>query len=89
MKVRLNNQAAEEFILKRTGLLKKAEGMNNIYIRREMNEEERSKVKELREEAKAKNEERTKEQAEKFIWRVVDMKIRKWWLKDTTQENSQ
>ena len=89
MKIRLNSQAAAEFILKRTGLLRKAEGMKDIYIRREMNEEERNKVKELKEEAKAKHEERTKEQAEKFIWRVVDMKIRKWWLKDARQENCQ
>ena len=89
MKIRLNNQVAAEYILKRTGLLRKAEDMKDIYIRREMNEEERSKVKELKEEAKAKNEERTQGQAEKFIWRVVDMKIRKWWLKDARQENNQ
>ena len=89
MKVRLDSQVAAEMILRRTSYLRKAEGMKDIYIRREMNEEERNTVKELMEEAKAKNEERTKEQAEKFIWRVVDMKLRKWWLREARQENSQ
>ncbi len=51
-----------------------------------MNEEERNKVKELKEEAKTKNEERTQEQAERYIWRVIDMKMRKWWLKNAEQE---
>ncbi len=86
MKIRLNTQAAAEYILRRTSLLRKIEGMKDIYIRREMNEEERNKVKELKEEAKTKNEERTQEQAERYMWRVIDMKMRKWWLKNAEQE---
>ncbi len=86
MKIRLNTQAAAEYILRRTSLLRKIEGVKDIYIRREMNEEERNKVKELKEEAKTKNEERTQEQAERYMWRVIDMKMRKWWLKNAEQE---
>ena len=37
MKVRLNNQAAAEYNLKRTSLLRNAEGMRDIFLRREMN----------------------------------------------------
>ncbi len=33
----------------------------------------------MREEVKAKNEERSEEQ-EIFYWRVLDMKVRKWYL---------
>ncbi len=86
MKIRLNTQAAAEYTLRRTSLLRKIEGVKDIYIRREMNEEERNKVKELKEEAKTKNEERTQEQAERYMWRVIDMKMRKWWLKNAEQE---
>ncbi len=34
----------------------------------------------MREELKAKNKERSEEQKEIFYWRVLDMKVRKWYL---------
>ncbi|XP_063856348.1 calcium-dependent secretion activator 2-like [Scylla paramamosain] len=40
-----------------------------------MNEKERSKLKELRVETQSKNEERTQEQARRFSWNIVDMKV--------------
>ena len=49
-----------------------------------MNEEERKKEKELIIEAQAKNGERTEEQKERFFWRVMDLKLRKWWCKNAT-----
>ena len=49
-----------------------------------MNEEERKEEKELVTEAQAKNGERTEELVKKFCWRVVDLKVRKWWYKNNT-----
>ena len=46
-----------------------------------MNLEEREKERELRNEAREKNEMRTETEKEKFFWRVLDMKLRKWFIK--------
>ncbi len=51
--------------------------MKEIWIKSDINEEERNKLKELRVEAQSKNWERTQEQARRFTWKVVDMKVRK------------
>ena len=58
--------------------------MKDIWIRKDMNEDERKKIKELVAEAKAKNEERPPDEVNKFFWKVIDMRIRKWWLKSLT-----
>ncbi len=63
----------------------KKEGMKEIQIKRDMNEEESE---ELRVEAqKKKKMERTQEQAKRFTWKVVHMKVRKWWYKDAMQDH--
>ncbi len=54
------SQTAVEHVLQRTGKLSKVKGMKEIWIK-DMNKEERSKLKELRVEAQSKNE-RTQEQ---------------------------
>ncbi len=81
------SQTAAEHVLERTGKLAKLEGMSGTWIKRDMNEKERSKLKELRVEVQSKNEERTQEQARRFIWKVVDIKVRKWWHKDATEDH--
>ena len=43
--------------------------------------EEREKERELRNEAREKNKMRTETEKEKFFWRVLDMKLRKWFIK--------
>ncbi len=58
MKIRFMSQTATECMLKRTGKLVKLEGMRGIWIKRDMNKEERSKLEELRVEAQSKNMER-------------------------------
>ncbi len=55
--------------------------------KRDMNKEERSILKELRIEAHPKTEERTQEQARRFIWNTVDIKVKMWWHKDTTEDH--
>ena len=83
MKVRFSVQSAAEHVLERTGKLARVEELKQVWIKRDMNEEERKKERELLAEAQTKNEERTEEQVENFYWRVVDQKVRKWW-KNTT-----
>ena len=61
--------------------LAQCEETKNVWIRKDLNDEERMKLKDLIDEAKTKNEERTEEQKEKYYWRVIDLKIRKWYLK--------
>ncbi len=70
------SQTPAEHVLQRTGKLAKKEGMKEIQIKRDMNEEESE---ELRVEAqKKKKMERTQEQAKRFTWKVMDIKVRKW-----------
>ena len=77
MKVRFAMHTAAEYVPERTGKLAKVEEMKQIWIKRDMNEEERKKEKELITEAQAKNGERTEEQVKKFCWRVVDLKLQR------------
>lgn len=53
IKVRFSTQTAAEYVLRKTRLSSKAEGIKEIY-KRNMNKEERNKGKDLREEAKVK-----------------------------------
>ena len=89
MKIRFSTQTAASTVLSKTGKLSKIGNMKHIWIRRDMNEEERNKIRDLKDEAKTKNEERTRDQAETFVWKVVDLKLKKWWLKDTRKEKQQ
>ncbi len=69
------SQTPAEHVLQRTGKLAKKEGMKEIQIKRDMNEEESE---ELRVEAQNKKMERTQEQAKRFTWKVMDIKLKKW-----------
>ena len=43
-----------------------------------MTEEERARFNELIKKVKKKNEMRTEEEKQKFFWRVLDLKVKKW-----------
>ena len=51
--------------------------------------EEREKERELRDEVKEKNERRTETGKKKFYWRVLDMKLRKWYIWETIETQQQ
>ena len=51
-----------------------------IYIRRNMTEEERVKVREMMTEARERNEARSEEEKKKFFWKVKNERLRKWWI---------
>ena len=79
-------QRAVEEITRRTGKLAQNTDYNNVWIKRDMNEEERVKERELREEAKGKNEKRTEIEKKTFYWRVIDMRLRKWYIQEQGQK---
>ena len=81
LKVRLSSQRIAEDILTKTGKLSKTGGLERVWVKRDLNNEERNKEKELRKEAKDKNERLTEDEKKRFFWRVVDMRMRKWYLK--------
>ena len=86
LKVKLKSQATAEEVLARTGKLANIEECKNIWIKRDMNLEEREKEKMLKNEAKEKNEKRTEIEKKKFFWRVLDMRIRKWYIQEKKEE---
>ena len=86
LKVKMISQISVEEVLARTGKLAQRMEYKDVWIKREMNLEEREKERELRKEAREKNEKRTETEKEKFFWRVLDMKLRKWFIKGKREE---
>ena len=80
LKIKMRSQVSVEEILARTGKLADKEEFKGVWIKRDMNLEEREREKKLREEALEKNGKRTETEKESFIWRVVDSRLRKWYL---------
>ena len=48
--------------------------------------EERQKERELRQEAKEKNLRRTETEKKTFYWRVLDMRLRRWFTREKEEE---
>ena len=86
LKIKFRSQSTAEEIIGRSWKLAGKDAYKNIWIKKDMTEEERAKTKELVEEAKEKNENRTEEEKNLFFWKVLDMKIRKWYLKKERKE---
>ena len=80
MRIKFKSQTSAEEVLNGAWRLGKREDYKNIWIRRDMNEEERNKTSELWKQAKEKNESRSEEEKKKFYWRVRDMKLIKWMI---------
>ncbi|MPC53081.1 hypothetical protein E2C01_046965 [Portunus trituberculatus] len=81
IKVTMKSQVAVEKIMARKGKLTDDVEHKYIWIKRDMNLEDREKEKVLRSEAKEKNEERTEIEKNNFYWRVLDMRLKKWYLR--------
>ncbi|KAK3878776.1 hypothetical protein Pcinc_016587 [Petrolisthes cinctipes] len=81
MKIKLKSHAAAMNILGRTWKLAQTEKYKKVWIREDLNEEERARRNELIEDAKEKNEQRTETEKNKFYWRVLDGKLKKWYIK--------
>lgn len=85
LKLKLKSPGAAEALLRRAWKLKDYEETKSIYIRRNMTQEERTKIKKMVTEVREKNEARTKEEKTKFFWRVRNGRLKKWWIKQTEQ----
>merc|ERR1711980_35844 len=88
IKVLLKSQQAAEEILYRKTKLKEMEGFQEIYIKKNRNEEERKIHSELVHQAKVLNDERSENERSKFFWRVMGEKVRKWYIKKREEEET-
>ena len=81
VKVTLKSQGDAESLLRNAWKLKNSQETNMIYVRRNMSQEERIKMKEMVAQMKQKNEERTEEEKEEFFWKIRNDRLWKWWIK--------
>ena len=81
VKIKMRSQVAAEEILTKTGKLALSQEYKKVWIKRDMNEEEREKKNELRKIARERNETRSEEERQVFYWRVIDMRLRKWYIR--------
>ena len=81
MKIKFRSQTVVNEIINRTWKLSENEKFKKVWIRRDLNEEERKKMSELYMEAKQKNDQRKEEEMLKFYWRVKDSRLRKWYVR--------
>ncbi len=81
MRIKFKTQVAATRVLERTWRLALKEKYREVWIRKDLNEEERASINELIKEAKAKNEQRPEEERNRFYWRVIEGKIKKWYVK--------
>ena len=82
LKIKMRAQASVEEILARTGKLAGSTKYKDMWIKRDVNLEEREREKELRNEAKEKNGNRTETEKKNLYWRVLDMRLRKWYIQE-------
>lgn len=88
MKIKLRSQSAAEQTLAGTWRLSGREEYRKVFVRQDLNEEERKLLSELWREAKEKNLNRTETEKTKYYWRVVDMKLRKWYRREEEEEKN-
>ena len=81
LKIRFTNQIAAMKVLDRTKNLAEVEEYKKVWIRADLNEEERAARNELIKEAKEKNGQRSEAEKNTFFWRVLDGRIKKWYVK--------
>lgn len=81
MKIKFKTQVAATRVLERTWKLAQVVRYKGVWIREDLNEEERARRNELISEAKEKNEQRSEEEKNRFYWKVLEGKIRKWFIK--------
>ncbi|MPC38836.1 hypothetical protein E2C01_032352 [Portunus trituberculatus] len=76
----MRSQVDVEEIMASKGKLANDTEHKDIWIKRDMNLEEREKEKVLSE-AKENNKKRTEIEKKNFYWRVLNMRLKKWYLR--------
>ena len=77
IKVKFTTQVKAEEVLNNTWRLAGKEKFKKVWINKDMDEEERKLLKELVEQTKQKNQDRTEEEKLRYYYQVRDLKIRK------------
>ena len=81
LKIKFATQVQAEEVLNGSWKLAGNDEFKNVWINKDLDEEERTRVKELVTEAKQKNKMRTEEEKEQLYWRVRDLKLRKKFIR--------
>ena len=79
MRIKFRSQVKAEEVLNGSWQLAKREECKNVWIRKDLNEE-RKKISELWNEAKAINESQSEDEKKRYYWKVRDMKLIKWMI---------
>ena len=82
IKIRFKSQVAAEEAVSKAWKLSKIEVYKGVWLRKDRSKEERNVINSLREQAKEKNEARSEDEKKKFFYRVMDMDLRKWFIRD-------
>ena len=82
IKITFKSQVAAESVLKNAWKLKDSQETKMIYVRRNMTEEERAKMREMLTQVRERNEARSEDDKKKFFWKVKNEKVWKWHIKE-------
>ena len=86
MKIRFRSQTAAKDLLGKASKLARIEEFKQIWIKRDRTREERTTISELRNEANEKKDQRSEVEKKNFYWRVIDMRLKKWYKREEKQE---
>lgn len=81
LKIKFRTQVAATKVLDKTWKLAQSEEYKDVWIREDLNEEERTKRKKLVNESKEKNDQRLESEKNEFYWRVINGQVKKWYKK--------
>ena len=81
VKIKFATQVQAEEVLNGAWKLAAVEEFKKVWINKDLDEEERSTLRELVKEAKQKNDLRTEEEKERFYWRVRDLRLKKKFIR--------
>ena len=86
IKVTFQSANTMENVMMNAKNLKDEEEMENVWIRRCLNKEDRQILKQKFDEAKQKNEARSEEDKSLFFFKVVGLQVRKWYITKRDKE---
>ena len=81
MRVKFATQAMAETVINSTWRLSGVERYKRVWINRDMDRQEREELRELVEEARQKNSQRTEEERKQFYWKVRDLRLRRIYVR--------
>ena len=88
MRVLFRSRAVAEAVRSFSWRLNMVEGLKHIRIRKDLSIEQRKKLKELQEKADEENSKLGEEDKKKFFFRVRDMQVRKWFIREEIRKST-